>query len=158
MQAITLPYRSGVGIMLRNDTGDVLVGSRIDTKPESWQMPQGGIDAGETPVQAVWRELKEEVGTDKATLVAETKDWLRYDLPTDLVPKVWGGKYRGQEQRWFLLHFTGTEADLALDTHEAEFSAVRWVPPVELPGLVVGFKRDLYHHVLREFAPYLTRR
>ena len=77
MQAITLPYRSGVGIMLRNDTGDVLVGSRIDTKPESWQMPQGGIDAGETPVQALWRELKEGVGTDKATLVAETKDWVR---------------------------------------------------------------------------------
>lgn len=157
-RAETLPYRSGVGIMLRNDAGDVLVGSRIDTEPEAWQMPQGGIDAGESPAQALWRELKEEVGTDKARLIAETRDWLRYDLPADLVPNVWGGKYRGQQQKWFLLQFTGTDADLALDTHAAEFRAVRWVPPADLPNLVVGFKRDLYHQVLREFAPHLMRR
>lgn len=144
--------------MLRNDAGDVLVGRRIDTTENAWQMPQGGIDTGEEPEQALWRELKEEVGTDKAALVAATAGWLTYDLPADVVPKVWGGRFRGQQQKWFLLRFTGSEADLALDTHEAEFDAVRWVPPAQLAGLVVGFKRALYEQVLQEFAPYLARR
>ena len=152
----TLPYRRGVGIMLRNGTGEVLVGSRIDMKSDAWQMPQGGIDDGEMPEQALWRELREEVGTDKARIEAESKDWLGYDLPSDMVPKVWGGRFRGQQQTWFLLRFTGTEADLALDTHEAEFSAVRWVRPEDLPGLVIGFKRTLYEQVLQEFAPHLA--
>lgn len=154
----TLPYRRGVGIMLRNGAGEVLVGSRIDMPSDAWQMPQGGIDDSETPEQALWRELKEEVGIDAARIEAESKDWLGYDLPADVVPKVWGGRFRGQQQKWFLLRFTGSDADLVLDTHEAEFSAVRWVPAAELPKLVVGFKRALYERVLQEFAPYLAGR
>ena len=153
-----LPYRRGVGIMLLNDAGRVLVGKRIDMQANAWQMPQGGIDEHETPSDALWRELKEEVGTDKAALIAEAGDWLTYELPADRVPQLWGGRYRGQQQKWFLLRFTGSDADLALDTHEAEFSAVRWVEPHELPALVVGFKRDVYQKVLKEFAPHLARR
>jgi len=141
-----LQYRRNVGMMLLDPAGLVLVGHRVDTKADAWQMPQGGIDDG---------ELKEEVGTDKATVLARARDWMPYDFPLDLQPGLWGGRFRGQTQMWFLLRFTGTDADLALDIHEREFTHTRWVRPEELPGLVVGFKRDTYRKVLQEFAPYL---
>lgn len=157
--AQSLPYRRGVGMMLLNGHGRVLIGKRIDTAAgDAWQMPQGGIDADEEPAQAVWRELKEEVGTDKATLIAEARDWLRYDFPAELASTLWGGRFRGQMHRWFLLRFTGTAADLALDTHEREFSETRWVEPEALPNMVVWFKRDNYRKVLAEFAAYLQKR
>ena len=145
--------------MLRDQRGRVLVGKRIDMKSDAWQMPQGGIDGGEQPEQALWRELREEVGTDKAEIVAQSRDWLTYEFPADLQPKLWRGRYRGQAQKWFLLRFLGADADLDLDAHtDREFSEVRWVEPTELAELIVGFKRDLYRRVLDEFAAHLKRR
>jgi putative (di)nucleoside polyphosphate hydrolase len=150
-----LKYRRGVGIMLLDRRSWVFVGNRIDT-PGSWQMPQGGIDPGETPRQAALRELHEEVGTDKAEILAETAEWLRYDLPEELFDKVWGGGYRGQEQKWFAMRFLGSDGDINIAAHEPEFDAWRWLPPAELPRVIVPFKRPLYLAVLREFAPFLS--
>ncbi len=147
-------YRRGVGIMLVNDAGKVFVARRTDT-PDAWQMPQGGIDAGEVPHHAALRELGEETGTRRAEIVAETQNWLRYDLPQELLGRVWGGRYRGQEQKWFLLRFTGTDADIALDGPDGEFDAWRWAEPDEVRNGIVGFKRPLYEAVFREFAPHL---
>jgi putative (di)nucleoside polyphosphate hydrolase len=144
-------YRLGVGIMLLDPQSRIFVARRIDT-PDAWQMPQGGIDEGETPRQAALRELEEEIGTGRAEIIAETKAWLRYDLPPDLVGKVWGGHYRGQAQKWFAMRFQGTDADIDLATAHPEFNAWKWVPAGELPGLIVSFKRQLYCDVLKEFA------
>ena len=146
-----LQWRRGVGIMLVNARGRVFVGRRIDT-PAAWQMPQGGIDDGETPAAAAFRELKEETGTDRAEIIAETPDWLRYELPAELQGKrIWGGFYRGQEQKWFLMRFLGRDADFDLDTHHPEFDAWKWVAPAELTALIVPFKRPLYEQVLAAF-------
>lgn len=148
------PYRLGVGILLFNARGEVFVGMRADT-PGAWQMPQGGIDQGEDPAQAAMRELKEETGTGKAEIIAESSDWLAYDLPPELSRKVWKGKFRGQKQKWFALRFLGQDCDIRLDGHaeEVEFVRWRWAPFDELPGLIVGFKRPLYEAIAREFAP-----
>jgi putative (di)nucleoside polyphosphate hydrolase len=139
--------------MLINRAGLVFVGRRIDVLEEAWQMPQGGVDAGETPRKAALRELKEEVGTDKAKIVAETRSWLYYDLPRDLAPLLWGGKYRGQRQKWFAMRFEGEDSDIDLATHEPEFSEWRWMPVERLPFLIVPFKRPIYEAVVAEFAP-----
>lgn len=146
-----LPWRRGVGIMLVDGRGRVFVGSRIDT-PDAWQMPQGGIDEGEAPVAAALRELKEETGTDRAAIIAETARWLRYELPPELQrKKIWGSYYRGQEQKWFLMRFLGRDEDIDLETHHPEFDAWQWVAPSELLKLIVPFKRGLYEAVLAEF-------
>jgi putative (di)nucleoside polyphosphate hydrolase len=150
--AAGLPYRPGVGLMLLNARGQVFVAQRLDMPSAAWQMPQGGIDPGETPRQAALRELHEEIGTDKAEIVAESRDWIRYDLPADLVRKLWSGRYRGQEQKWFALRFLGTDADIDIATAEPEFSAWRWAELAELPDLIVPFKRDLYRRLIAEFA------
>ena len=149
-----LPYRPCVGVMLLNPEGMVLVGRRIDQTLEGWQMPQGGIDAGEEPAEAALRELKEEIGTNKAERLHET-GWLRYELPEGLVSHVWHGKYRGQEQKWFAARFTGVDADIDLtaDRHP-EFSAWRWANLSELPDLIVPFKRELYVSVVTAFAEF----
>lgn len=146
-----LPYRSGVGIVLLNRDNLVFVGQRIDRTTEAWQMPQGGIDEGEQPVEAALRELEEEIGTDKAVIVAESRDWLTYDLPADLIGKVWRGRYRGQKQKWFAMRFAGDDGDICLQTAHPEFDAFRWVPMPELPSLIVPFKRRLYEDVVAEF-------
>jgi putative (di)nucleoside polyphosphate hydrolase len=148
-------YRRGVGIMLLDRRALVFVGRRIDT-PGAWQMPQGGIDAGESPRAAARRELEEETGTGNAEIVAETADWLRYELPAAVSGQAWGGRYVGQEQKWFAMRFLGADADFALDRHHAEFDAWRWVAPAELIALIVPFKRALYQAVLREFAHLLA--
>ena len=150
-----LGYRPAVGIMLLNRWGEVFVARRIDmlTVP-AWQMPQGGIDAGETPRQAAFRELKEEIGTGKAEFVAESRGWLQYDLPVELSGRRWGGRYRGQRQKWFLLRFTGCDSDINLTTAHPEFDAWQWVPPSRLPELIVLFKRQLYIDILAEFREY----
>ena len=151
------PYRPCVGIMLINTKGLAFVGRRIDVFEEAWQMPQGGIDEGETPVAAAMRELREEAGTEKGEIVAEVKDWLNYDLPPDTAAGRWGGKYRGQTQKWFALRFTGTDADIDLDAHEPEFCEWRWVALDELPALVVPFKRPIYETVVKEFRPVAAK-
>ena len=148
------PYRQGVGILLFNAQGLVFTGMRADT-PGAWQMPQGGIDKGEEPQDAAKRELFEEVGTDKAEIIAESQGWLSYDLPPDLSHKVWKGKYRGQQQKWFAFEFLGADNDIRLDAHpdEIEFIRWRWTDFAELPNLIVGFKRPLYEALAAEFAP-----
>jgi putative (di)nucleoside polyphosphate hydrolase len=148
------PYRPCVGIMLINRDGRAFVGRRVDVFEEAWQMPQGGIDEGEPPRDAALRELHEEAGTDKAVIVAETKDWLTYDLPEPTAATRWGGKWRGQTMKWFALRFTGSDADIDLDAHQpAEFNEWRWHRIESLPDLVVPFKRPIYHAVVKEFAP-----
>ncbi len=147
-----LPYRAGVGAMLIDRAGRVFVAQRIDSPSDAWQMPQGGIDDGESPRQAVLRELREETGTAKAEIIAEARDWVRYDFPAELVPKLWGGRFRGQEQKWFALSFLGTDADIDIATEEPEFRAWRWVDPAELPDLIVPFKRRMYEDLVAEFG------
>jgi putative (di)nucleoside polyphosphate hydrolase len=151
----TRRYRRAVGIMLLSRAGEVFVARRIDmpTMP-AWQMPQGGIDPGETPLQAALRELKEEIGTDKAEILGESRAWLKYDLPDDLARGVWGGRYRGQEQKWFAMRFTGNDADIDLATEHPEFDAWRWLPPHRLPEVIVPFKRQLYLDILTEFRVF----
>jgi len=153
----SLPYRSGVGLVLFNPQGLVWVGRRIDEKNGAWQMPQGGIDEGEAPEQAALRELEEEIGTARAEIVGETAGWLTYDLPPDLVGKVWKGRYRGQKQKWFALRFTGSDADIRIDTEHPEFAEWRWVEFEQLTELIVPFKRELYARVTEEFADLARR-
>jgi putative (di)nucleoside polyphosphate hydrolase len=152
-----LPYRPCVGMMLVGNDDRVFVARRIDMPSEAWQMPQGGIDEGETPRQAAMRELREEIGTDKADILAESPDWRDYDLPDELLGKIWDGRYRGQTQKWFLLRFTGTDADIDIDTEEPEFLAWQWAEMARVPDLIVPFKRSIYRDVVAEFAPLIER-
>ncbi len=145
-------YRAGVGMMLLNRKGEVLVARRTDVPGDAWQMPQGGIDEGEEPRMAALRELKEEIGTDRAVIVAESKGWLRYDLPADVIATARHPLKRGQRQKWFVMRFTGEDADINLETERPEFDAWKWVPVEELPALIVSFKRQLYIDVLAEFS------
>ena len=150
-----LPYRPGVGVMLLNREHKVFVAQRIDTPFAAWQMPQGGIDKGEAPRDAAMRELEEEIGTRKAEVIGESRGWLTYDLPQDLVPRVWSGCFRGQSQKWFLLRFLGEDSDICIDTVKPEFSAWKWAAPETLADTIVPFKRQLYRDILAEFAPLL---
>jgi len=151
-------YRPGVGLMLLDRGGRVWIGRRTDVKPEMWQMPQGGIEPGETPREAALRELVEEVGTDRAVILAESPGWLHYDLPAELAASRWDGRYRGQAQRWFALGFEGSDADIDLATHaKPEFDAWRWAALDELAQLIVAFKRPLYEQVIRELGPVARR-
>jgi putative (di)nucleoside polyphosphate hydrolase len=146
-----LPYRPCVGIMLINREGLVFVGRRIDQTIEGWQMPQGGIDEGETPLEAGLREMKEEVGTNKASLLAEMDEWLTYDLPQHLLGVALHGRYRGQRQKWLALRFTGEDSDIDIRTQEPEFGAWKWLALEALPRLIVPFKRDTYAKVIAAF-------
>jgi putative (di)nucleoside polyphosphate hydrolase len=150
-------YRRGVGVMLLNRDGKVFVGARIDNSDEAWQMPQGGIDAGEEPWATALRELEEETGIPAHLVerIGGAAERLKYDLPAELCGKLWGGKYVGQDQDWFLARFLGTDADVNIATRHPEFRDWKWIEPRELPELIVPFKRDLYRRLLREFADYL---
>jgi putative (di)nucleoside polyphosphate hydrolase len=145
-------YRAAVGIMLLNCAGKVFIARRIDMPMlPAWQMPQGGIDPGETPLQAALRELKEEIGTDKAEILGESRRWLKYDLPVEFAGGIWGGHYRGQRQKWFAMRFTGNDTDIDLATAHPEFDAWKWIRPAQLPEMIVPFKRQLYIDILSEF-------
>lgn len=152
-----LPYRPCVGVMLANARGEVFVGQRIDNNIAAWQMPQGGIDPGETPRDAALRELREETGVpaDLVHVEAETAGWVHYDLPHELVPRLWKARYRGQEQKWFLLRFAGSDDQIDIATPHPEFSEWRWLDPAELVANIVPFKRSVYEAVLAEFGDLL---
>ena len=151
-------YRRGVGIMLLNRDNKVFVGARIDNTDEAWQMPQGGIDKGEEPWAAGLRELEEETGIPPHLVekVSNTPERLKYDLPTELRSKLWGGKWKGQDQDWFLARFLGTDEDVNIATKHPEFRDWKWIDPQHLPELIVPFKRELYRQLLREFAEHLN--
>lgn len=147
------PYRPGVGIVLFNAQGLVFTAKRIDTKEAAWQFPQGGIDEGEDPCTAAFRELEEETGTNKAELLAESRSWISYDLPHDMADRCWKARFRGQKQKWFAFKFLGTDADINIHTEHPEFSEWRWLPLAEVPSLIVPFKKPLYEQVVAEFLP-----
>jgi len=153
-----LPYRPCAGVMLVDREGRVFVGQRLDSTLEAWQMPQGGIDPGEDPLDTAVRELGEETGIapEHVALIHAADGWFTYDLPPELVGKAWKGKWRGQTQRWFLFRFLGQDADVNIATAHPEFRAWRWIDPDDLPRLIVPFKRDLYEAVLAAFRPHLA--
>lgn len=151
-------YRRGVGVMLLNSEDKVFVGARIDNTDEAWQMPQGGIDEGEDdPWATALRELEEETGIrpDLVERIADCPERLIYDLPEALRPKLWGGKYKGQDQDWYLARFVGRDDDIDIATKHPEFREWKWIEPEQLPELIVPFKRDLYRRLLEEFSDYL---
>lgn len=145
-------YRLGVGIMLLNKRGKIFVGQRIDVNEEAWQMPQGGIEEAETAREAALRELQEELGTSNAEIIAETKTWFCYDLPAEFLEGSRHGRWRGQQQKWFLMLFRGQDSDIGVATETPEFSQWQWVTTDRLIELIVPFKRQLYLRVLQEFA------
>ena len=151
-----LPYRACVGVVLADAQGRIFTGERIDT-PGAWQMPQGGIDDGETPEIAAFRELEEETGVPQACaqIEAEHDGWITYDLPDHLVGKLWKGRYRGQQQRWFLLRFQGDDTDIQIEQPHQEFAKWRWSTPDEVIENIVPFKRDVYETVIQSFRSKL---
>ena len=149
------PYRPCVGILLINSENNIFAGQRIDNHLEAWQMPQGGIDDGEDVETACFREMKEEIGTNNATILAVHPEWLDYDIPEKLANKLWRGKYRGQTQKWVALRYNGINEDINIWTDIPEFSNWRWISPKHLSSLAAPFKRDVYNNVLNHFKSYL---
>lgn len=154
----SLPYRPCVGVVLINNQGLIFAGQRIDSPTPAWQMPQGGIDDGEKPKAAALRELWEETGVtaDLVEFVAKTHGWVTYDLPPELLGKVWGGKYRGQRQKWFLFRFKGRDDQVQIATEHPEFDKWRWIGADEMVASIVPFKRAVYEEVVRHFRAYLV--
>lgn len=153
----TLGYRPCVGIVLANAKGQIFAGQRLDFASDAWQMPQGGIDKGEDAQTAALRELAEETGLPARAvqIEAQTAEWITYELPDDLIPKLWGGRYRGQKQMWFLMRLVGDEALINIQTQIPEFSRWQWMAPKDLLASIVPFKRDVYASVLAELGPKL---
>ena len=154
----SLPYRPCVGVVLIDARGLVFAGQRIDSPSPAWQMPQGGIDDGEKPKEAAFRELLEETGVTRELVefVGKTHRWVTYDLPPELLGKVWGGKFRGQRQKWFLFRFKGRDSDIKITNDHAEFAQWRWILADEMVQNIVPFKRAVYEEVVRSFRAYLA--
>ncbi len=152
-----LPYRPGVGMMIVNNQKKVFVAKRLDTKVQAWQMPQGGINIGETPSRAAIRETEEEIGTTKVKIITESKLWYSYDIPNFLIQKLWNGNYRGQRQKWFLIEFTGEDKDINLKTSFPEFTEWRWADITELSEIIIPFKKRLYEEVIKEFSSFFNK-
>ena len=157
IDADALPYRPCVGLMVLDAAGRIFAGQRFDGMYDAWQMPQGGIDDGETAKEAALRELTEETGItpDKVEIIRESHDWLPYELPRQLVPRLWNGRFRGQKQRWFAIRFHGTDADVNIATEVPEFRVWTWMAHEELICRIVPFKRDTYSRVFAEFGDLL---
>ena len=150
------PYRKCVGIMILNINKDILVGRRLDHPSGFWQMPQGGIDELEKPEEAVWREMMEEIGTNKAKLIKVSNQWINYDIPADTLKTLpWGHKYKGQTQKWFAFQFTGTDSDINVRTANPEFSEWKWTNIDSIIDNIVPFKREVYSKILQEFKDIL---
>lgn len=158
VDAALLPYRPCVGVVLINAQGLIFAGQRIDSTSPAWQMPQGGIDDGEKPRAAALRELREETGVtaDLVSFIAKTDDWVTYDLPPDLLGHVWGGKYRGQRQKWFLFRFDGRDDQILLDMDHPEFATWRWINANDMVASIVPFKREVYRTVVAAFRDHLA--
>ena len=152
-----LPYRLNVGIMLINHDCRVVVGQRRDNHSDAWQMPQGGIDDGENPKEAALRELHEETGipANLVQVLEVSENWISYDLPKDLISQLWGGRFRGQKQKWYLMRFLGSDTEVNIQTETPEFSAWKWIPPDALVENIVPFKKSVYQKVLSEFSKTL---
>tara|TARA_B100000029_G_scaffold437963_1_gene453488 strand:- start:129 stop:605 length:477 start_codon:yes stop_codon:yes gene_type:complete len=145
-----LPLRIGVGIVLLNNKNNVFVGKRIDNPNDYWQMPQGGVDINEDFYEAAKRELKEETGIKSIKLIKKLDNWFEYDLPDNLLGKIWGGKYRGQKQKWFIMKFIGNENEINIKSKNPEFLEWKWINPTKLTSLVVDFKYDIYSKIEKE--------
>jgi len=152
-----LPYRPGAGVMLLNREGKVFVAQRLDSTLEAWQMPQGGLDEGEDPEEGALRELEEETGIPRSRveIIARCPIELTYDLPPDLVGKMWKGQWRGQRQTWFLMRFLGEDSEVNLETADPEFRTWKWAEATELPAMIVPFKKEMYAKLLEAFAEWL---
>ena len=154
LQVDTTVFRRGVGIMLVNNQGLIFVGQRIDVTVDPWQMPQGGIEDGESPRTAALRELREEIGTCNADVIMASEAWMHYELPTELIERLPRSAWRGQSQKWFLMRFRGADVEIDVATEHSEFSKWKWIPSEQLLDLIVPFKRDIYRKVLQEFTPH----
>jgi len=152
-----LPFRQGVGMMILDKNNRVFVGKRLDSKSNGWQMPQGGIDLGETPSSAALREMEEEVGSGKGEIIAESKKWYSYRVPDFLIPRLWGGKYCGQRQKWFLIRFKGDDSDININTEYPEFDQWKWIEFDQLLADIIPFKLKLYEQVVDEFESLLKK-
>lgn len=158
IEASELPFRQGVGMVIVDKNNRVFVGKRIDSKVNGWQMPQGGIDLGETPSSAALREMEEEIGSNKGRIIAESKKWYSYRVPNFLIPKLWNGQYCGQRQKWFLIRFTGKDSDININTETPEFDKWKWVELDQLLVDIIPFKLKLYQQVVQEFKPILEKK
>ena len=147
-----LPLRIGVGIVLLNHENNIFVGKRIDNPKSSWQMPQGGVDQNESFLQAARRELEEETGIKSVKLIKTLDGWLKYDLPENLLGKLWNGKYRGQKQKWFVMKFLGKTDEINVKTKNPEFFDWKWIKPSELTKIAVNFKVDIYKKIKEELS------
>jgi len=147
-----LPLRIGVGIALLNHENKIFVGKRIDNPANSWQMPQGGVDKNEDFLQAAKRELEEETSIKTVKVIKKLNEWLTYDLPKNLLGKLWKGKYRGQKQKWFIMKFIGKNDEINIRTKKAEFSDWKWIKPSDLPAVAVDFKVNIYKKIAKELA------